>query len=292
MERGDRKKRGSIVIVPICGMVIGLLLLLYPFVLDQYNEYRNEQAISSMSAVYDRYEDQKEIIENQLKQADAYNARLAGNLVTEQPILPYEEQMTFEGNGVIGAILIPKINVKMKIYHGTEDNTLAVGVGHLEDTSLPVGGDSTHTVLTAHSGMKTMRAFDDIRKLEAGDLIQIIVPGRQLMYEVESTETVLPNETESLKIQPSKDYLTLVTCTPYGINDHRLLVHAVRSDQAVEEKSTTEIDSEKTEVVPVTKENSSIFTFDLRTTPLLIAVIICAGVTLYVFVKSRKDGKE
>ena len=236
MERGDRKKRGSIVIVPICGMVIGLLLLLYPFVLDQYNEYRNEQAISSMSAVYDRYEDQKEIIENQLKQADAYNARLAGNLVTEQPILPYEEQMTFEGNGVIGAILIPKINVKMKIYHGTEDNTLAVGVGHLEDTSLPVGGDSTHTVLTAHSGMKTMRAFDDIRKLEAGDLIQIIVPGRQLMYEVESTETVLPNETESLKIQPSKDYLTLVTCTPYGINDHRLLVHAVRSKKKVQRR--------------------------------------------------------
>ena len=125
-------------------------------------------------------------------------------------------------------IEIPKINLKMLVYHGTSDEVLAVGAGHLEGTSLPVGGPTTHCVITAHSGMKTMKAFDELRLLEVGDCFTVTTLGTSYEYEVESIETVLPYETESLGIVEGEDRVTLVTCTPYGINDHRLLVHGVR----------------------------------------------------------------
>ena len=228
MEKKTKNRKRWLILFPILGMAAGILLLTYPFAMDQYNEYRNEQAISSMSSVYDRYEDYQEELERQLLNAQNYNAKLAGLLSGEAIVPDYEEQLTFDGGGVMGYIEIPKIRVKMILYHGTSDETLAVGAGHLEGSSLPVGGASTHAVITAHSGMKTMRAFDDIRELEAGDRILVTVLGKQLIYEVESSETVLPYETESLAIIPGEDRLTLITCTPYGINDHRLLVHAVR----------------------------------------------------------------
>ena len=228
MNGENRKRRRVLIILPVIGMAAGLLLLLYPYAMDKYNEYRNEQAISSMSSVYDRYEDNREIIEEQIANARNYNARLAGGYSGTERVLEYEEQLTFDGEGVMGYVEIPAINVKMMIYHGMDDDTLAVGAGHLEGTSLPVGGPSTHAVITAHSGMKTMRAFDDIRELKKGDRIFLMVLGKKLVYEVESQETVLPYEMESLEIISGKDMLTLVTCTPYGINDHRLLVHAER----------------------------------------------------------------
>ena len=286
MNGENRKRRRVLIILPVIGMAAGLLLLLYPYAMDKYNEYRNEQAISSMSSVYDRYEDNREIIEEQIANARNYNARLAGGYSGTERVLEYEEQLTFDGEGVMGYVEIPAINVKMMIYHGTDDDTLAVGAGHLEGTSLPVGGPSTHAVITAHSGMKTMRAFDDIRELKKGDRIFLMVLGKKLVYEVESQETVLPYEMESLEIISGKDMLTLVTCTPYGINDHRLLVHAER---IAEEEFNVEKASEESAETEAATESGDMRIFDLRTTPLIAAAAICLTAVIIVVAKSRKD---
>lgn len=289
MDGKNRKKRRGFIIIPILGMITGLLLLLYPYAMDKYNEYRNEQAISSMSSVYDRYEDNKEVIEKQIANAENYNAKLAGEYSGTDSVPEYGEQLTFDGEGVMGYVEIPNIGVKMMIYHGTEDETLAVGAGHLEGTSLPVGGPSTHTVITAHSGMKTMRAFDDIRELKKGDRILISVLGKKLIYEVKSQETVLPHEMESLKIIPGKDLLTLITCTPYGINDHRLLVHAERVEEAelTSDAAATEPADTKT-----TGAAEGISLFDLRTTPLILAAAACLAVVIILIVRNRKEKRK
>lgn len=213
-------------IIPLIGIFVGVMIILLPFILDIINKGKSEAKITSMTARYDNYLENSEEIEKQLDQARLYNRALAGEKLEE--ILTYEDQLSFDGDGIMGWIKIPKGNIKMLIYHGTSDEVLAIGAGHLQGTSLPVGGPSTHCVITAHSGMKNMKAFDNLRKLVVGDSFTITVFGKPLRYQVESIETVLPYEIESLSIVEGEDRVTLVTCTPYGINDHRLLVHAVR----------------------------------------------------------------
>lgn len=286
----NNKRRRILLIIPIIGIVAGLLLLLYPFIMNQYNEYRNSKAISSMSSVYDRYEDNKEQIEEQLVQAEMFNRKLAGD-AAENEIWDYERQLSFDGNGVMGYLSIPDINIKMLIYHGTDDDTLAVGVGHLEGTSLPVGGVSTHCVLTAHSGMKTMKAFDDLRKLKNENLFCVTVLGREYWYKVDSIDTVLPHETDSLQIMEGEDRMTLVTCTPYGINDHRLLVHGIRCEAPKEDPVDTEVltDIENPEGQFNLKE---FLEFDIWTTPVLVIgglSVICLIVLTVKVIRKRKS---
>ena len=229
MEKDKEKKKfKAVMLIPIAGILIGIALLMIPVISNHINNEKNSKAISSMTAEYDKYADNPEVIEEYLEQAKAFNAQLAGEETGDENVWDYEKQLSFDGDGVMAYIEIPKINLKMLIYHGTSDEVLAVGAGHLEGTSLPVGGMSTHWVITAHSGMKTMKAFDDLRQIEVGDRFTVTTLGTSYEYEIESIETVLPYETESLGIVEGEDKVTLVTCTPYGINDHRLLVHGVR----------------------------------------------------------------
>ena len=292
MNTGKRtKRRRWIIIFPVIGVMAGLFLLLFPYAVNKYNEYRNSQAITSMSSVYDRYEENSETIGEQLIQAQLFNKELAGQ-ETSQSIKEYEEQLTFDGDGVMGYLTVPEIDLQMIIYHGTSDDTLAVGCGHLEGTSLPVGGESTHAVLTAHSGMKTMKAFDDLRKLETGDRFYVTVLGTEYWYEVESIETVLPEETDSLQIVAGEDRMTLVTCTPYGINDHRLLVHGIRIETPAEENEAGDTDA-------VTEESANQvsflewFEFDIWTTPVLfVGMMAAAGVVVLTIIFIRKRSKK
>lgn len=238
-------------IIPLVGMAVGIMIIVMPMCLDAINKTKNSSVISSMTSRYDNYLENGEEIERQFSQAELYNKVLAGEYVdgseessiamsdkvedfekrfTDAGALPYDEQLTFDGGGIMSWIEIPKAGIKMIIYHGTDDEVLAIGAGHLQGTSLPIGGPSTHAVITAHSGMKTMKAFDNLRKLEEGDIFYITTLGRKLKYVVEQVETILPYETDSLEIVKGEDRVTLVTCTPYGINDHRLLVHGVRAD--------------------------------------------------------------
>ena len=265
------------IILPILGMLAGVLLLLIPFLTDRSNALRNRQAISGMTSVYDRYEENEQQLNEQIEQASAYNDYLAGSR-DKEGIWDYAEQLSFDGGGVMGYLDIPSIDLKILIYHGTDEETLAVGAGHLEGTSLPVGGTSSHCAITAHSGMSSMRAFDDIRKLKKGDLFAACVYGRNYVYEVDRIETVLPYETDSLQIIPGEDRMTLITCTPYGINDHRLLVHGIRTERILEKEDATETEGNET---PPNGSQLRIVP-NLRTIPLFFAILIVAAVIVFI----------
>ena len=140
----------------------------------------------------------------------------------------YAEQLNIAGNGIMGYVVIPNIQVNLPIFHGTADGTLAKGVGHLLGSSLPVGGKGTHTVLTGHSGMASQKMFSNLPGMKVGDVFYLDILGQRLAYEVQEINTVLPYDTSLLEIEPEEDLCTLVTCTPYGVNTHRLLVRGVR----------------------------------------------------------------
>ena len=211
-----------------CG-VVALGLMLYPLVGEFLSErYHSDVETSYTAAIADA--DDVELTA-QRQAAEQYNAMLSGTAaITEggasAPPLPYAEQLTV--GGVMAYVDIPKINVYLPVQHGTDAETLERAVGHVVGTSLPVGGSSTHAVLSAHSGMASSKLFSDIDQLTAGDTFYIHVLGEVLAYKVDAINTVLPTDTSLLQIENGKDYVTLVTCTPFGVNTHRLLVRGHR----------------------------------------------------------------
>jgi sortase A len=163
--------------------------------------------------------------------AEAYNNTLAG--ISDDASLDedtYNALLNIDGSGIMGYLEVPKIDVRLAIYHGTGEDALENGVGHLEDTSLPVGGSSTHCVLSGHRGLPSAKLFTDLDKLENGDLFYIYILGETLAYEVDQVLVVEPTQVDALKITPGQDYVTLLTCTPYGVNSHRLLVRGHRTE--------------------------------------------------------------
>lgn len=213
-------------------VLTGIGLMIYPFVSNYLYEHRQQQVI------YD-YEQETEAVDDARldaawEQAQEYNAALRDSHFTiSDPFDPsqvkgtvgeYDQLLNLTGDGVMGYIEIPAISVYLPIAHGTSDTVLQNGVGHLENTSLPVGGAGTHAVLSAHSGLADKKLFTDLTLLVEGDQFYIHTLGRTLAYQVDQILTVLPYETEALRIVPGQDYVTLLTCTPYGVNSHRLLV--------------------------------------------------------------------
>ena len=222
-------------LITILVILFGVALMVWPWVMDRIEASGVFNQISTVSSTVDAMSQSEK--DYYLSEARAYNEVLAGQTpeIASDQILPYVEQLTFDRDPMMSWIEIPSINVSMPIYHGTSDSALMAGVGHLEGSSLPVGGTSTHCVLTAHSGMKNLSMFDDIRDLVPGDIVLLHTMGEVLAYKVDSSEVVWPDEMDSLGIQQGKDLLTLVTCTPYGVNDHRLLVHCERTEYVPEE---------------------------------------------------------
>ncbi|WP_440553036.1 class C sortase [Vescimonas sp.] len=212
----------------VCG-VAALGLLLYPLVGELVSEkYHSDVETTYTAAIEDT--DAAELTA-QREAAEQYNAMLSGAATITKggasaPPLPYAEQLTV--GGVICYIDIPKINVYLPVQHGTGAETLEKSVGHVVGTSLPVGGSSTHAVLSAHSGLASSKLFSDIDQLAVGDVFYIHVLGDTLAYKVDAINTVLPTDTRLLQIEDGKDYVTLVTCTPFGVNTHRLLVRGYR----------------------------------------------------------------
>lgn len=209
------------------GAAIGICLTVWPLV----EISASERASSTVMADYrqDTAKMPDETAQEILAAADAYNAALA-SAVTDTLQTPdgYEDQLWLTDSGMMGYVRIPRIGIELPIYHGTSSKVLSEGVGHLPQTSLPVGGDGTHAALSAHSGMSGARMFTDLEQLAVGDLFYIQVLDRELTYQVDNIITVLPQDTSPLEIQPGKDLCTLITCTPYGINTHRLLVQGHR----------------------------------------------------------------
>lgn len=225
-----RKKLPTILLVLI--FMVGLSLLLYPTFSDYWNSLHQTRAVTAYSEAVAKLDETD--YEALLSAADSYNRRLALTgthwTLTEEELKEYNQMLFTSGDGVMGYVSIPKISVTLPIYHGTGEAVLQKGVGHLEGSSLPVGGVSTHAVLSSHRGLVSARLFTDLDQLEKGDLFTITVLNQTLTYEVDQILIVLPNEMDALTVKEGQDYCTLVTCTPYGINTHRLLVRGHRAD--------------------------------------------------------------
>lgn len=217
-------------------LFVGLSLLLYPTASDYWNSHHQTRAITTYAdnvAALDhaRYEEL-------LKAARQYNEKLASQephyWLSEEEKEEYESTLEVSDTGIMGYIEIPEIDVKLPIYHGTDDAVLQTAVGHLEWTSLPVGGESTHCVISGHRGLPSAKLFTSLDKLREGDTFLLRVLDEVLTYEVDQILIVEPQDTEALQIEEGKDYCTLMTCTPYGINTHRLLVRGHRIENAEE----------------------------------------------------------
>ena len=220
-----------------CG-VVALGLLLYPLIGELMSEKYHSDVETTYTAAIEDTDDAE--LTAQRQAAQQYNAMLANATISEggasAPPLAYADQLTV--GGVMAYIDIPKINVYLPVQHGTGAETLEKSVGHVMGTSLPVGGSSTHAVLSAHSGMASSKLFSDIDQLEKGDTFYIHVLGEVLAYEVDNINTVLPTDTSLLQIEDGKDLVTLVTCTPFGINTHRILVRGHRVPYVPEQEAT------------------------------------------------------
>lgn len=221
-----------------CG-VAALGLMLYPLVGDLLNEKYHSDVETTYTAVIADTDDAE--LTAQREAAEQYNAMLSGATITEggasAPPLAYAQQLTV--GGVMAYVDIPKIGVYLPVQHGTDADTLERAVGHVVGTSLPVGGSSTHAVLSAHSGMASSKLFSDIDQLAEGDTFYIHVLGEVLAYQVDNIATVLPTDTSLLQIEEGKDFVTLVTCTPFGVNTHRLLVRGHRMPYVPEQEAET-----------------------------------------------------
>ena len=245
------RKRTLSTILLIVGFLVGLSLLLYPTVSDYWNSMHQSRAITSYAEHVADIDDS--LYESLWADAQAYNASLLEKAdrftLSDEDLAEYEQMLAVPGTNVIGYIEIDKINCYLPIYHGTDDAVLQVGVGHLEGTSLPVGGASTHCVLSGHRGLPSAKLFTDLDQLEVGDTFVLYVLDETLTYEVDQIRIVEPTDLSDLAIEEGKDYCTLMTCTPNGINTHRLLVRGHRVENAA---STLRVPADAMQIEPMT----------------------------------------
>lgn len=248
------KKKGNhlITLLLVFIFLLGLSLLLYPSVSDCWNSFHQTRAITSYAQEVANLDQAR--YDQLWADARAYNQSLLGRdnayLLSDAQKEEYDRLLNVSGLGVMGYIEIPGIGCSLPIYHGTEESVLQIAVGHLEWTSLPVGGESTHCVLSGHRGLPSAKLFTNLDKLVVGDLFMLRILDEVLTYEVDQILIVEPQETDALKIEEGKDYCTLVTCTPYGINTHRLLVRGHRVDN-VEQAKTIRVTADAIQIEPL-----------------------------------------
>ena len=223
------------VLLLTAGFLIGISVLLYPSFSSYWNAKTQSRAIVDYESVleYLEPEDYSAIFQAAYDYNEALSA-LEYPLVNYKEVPGYYEALKIEGTSIIGYVKIDKIGVELPIYHGTSDEVLNIGVGHLEGSSLPVGGESTHSVMSAHRGLPSAKLFTDLDRIEPGDTFCITVLDQVLTYQVDQVKVITPKEIEDLQIVEGKDYCTLFTCTPYGINTHRLLVRGIRIETITE----------------------------------------------------------
>lgn len=247
-----RKKSSFVTAILIAALLAGALLLLYPTVSDYWNSFHQSRAIASYA------EQVADLDDNTYDQiwadARAYNETLDNStsrfVMTEEQKKIYEALLNIADNGVMGYIEIPKIKCNLPIYHGTDEAVLQIAIGHVQGSSLPAGGESTHCVLSGHRGLPSAKLFSDLDQLTEGDVFLLRVLDETLTYEVDQIRTVLPDELDDLAIEEGKEYCTLVTCTPYGINSHRLLVRGHRVENQAS-ASTIRVTADAMQIEPL-----------------------------------------
>lgn len=235
-----KKKAKTLAILLV--FLIGLLIMLYPFISNFRNRMRTENLIGVYNGDVDKTSQQK--LAEAFRKARAYNRNHTVNTIVDifnqdSPVRDeYMSLLNLSGNGMMGYIEIPEIHQRLAIYHGTGDEVLQKGCGHIAGTSLPVGGKSTHSVLAAHRGLPSAKLFTDIDRLKEGDEFYVFVLNRTLAYKVDQIKTVKPDNLDDLQIVKGKDYVTLFTCTPYAVNTHRLLVRGHRVPYVPKDNAT------------------------------------------------------
>lgn len=278
-----KKKAGNLVICII--FLAGLSLLLYPFVANQWNNYRQKQLISN----YEQVVSDKEAAEGidydaERKKAEEYNEALLPCVLPDSFALAessgvdpvYMNTLNIAGDEMMGSVEIPKINIKIPIYHTTEEEVLNKGAGHLEGSSLPVGGANTHAVISAHRGLPSASLFTDLDQMKVGDHFLLHVLDETLCYEVDKISVVKPEDTSALAVEDGQDLVTLLTCTPYGVNTERLLVRGHRVPYVEEE----------------VKEEKTVLSGSSLHTNYLLWVFVGLSVTaLFIFVLYLKETK-
>ena len=247
------KKRGTTIILLLV-LIAGLSLLLYPTLADWWNSMTQSRAVASYVEAVAQIDDEQ--YARLWNEALEYNRSLTSRdndyLLNQEQKATYEEILDIGGLGIMGYIEVPSIGVTLPIYHGTDETVLQVAIGHLEWTSLPVGGKSSHCVVSGHRGLPSARLFTDLDKLTTGDVFVLRVLDEILTYEVDQILIVEPHDTEALQIVKGEDFCTLITCTPYGVNSHRLLVrgHRVENlDVAVAIRATADATQIKPAIV-------------------------------------------
>ena len=247
-----KKKSSFVTAILIASFFIGALLLLYPTISDFWNSFHQSRAIASYA---EQVADLDENAYDRLwEDARIYNKTLGDRMnrfvMAEEQKKAYAALLNIADNGVMGYIEIPKVRCNLPIYHGTDEAVLQVAIGHVPGSSLPVGGESTHCVLSGHRGLPSAKLFTDLDQLETGDVFTLRVLDETLTYEVDQIRTVLPNELGDLAIVEGEDYCTLVTCTPYGINSHRLLVRGHRIENQAS-ASTIRVTADAMQIEPL-----------------------------------------
>ena len=271
-----KKKRDHfLTVLFILILFAGLSLLLYPSISNYWNSFHSTQAIANYTEKVANLDHQE--YDSLWNAARRYNEELLQHgtayRLTDEQAQQYESLLNVSGLGIMGSIEIPEIDVSLPIYHGTDESVLQVAVGHLEWSSLPVGGEGTHCVLSGHRGLPSAKLFTHLDKLEKGDTFLLCILDEVLTYEVDQILIVEPQETAALQIEPGKDYCTLVTCTPYGINTHRLLVRGHRID-TVQAASAIRITADAIQIEP------------LLVTPIVALPILL--VLLMILLRSKK----
>ena len=263
-----KKINNLITVFLVLILLAGLSLLLYPTFSDWWNSYHQTKAIASYAANVANLSN--EDYEKIWKAATEYNASLSERnsdyTLTEEQKKQYEQLLNVSGDGIMGYIEIPSINCSLPIYHGTQESVLQIAVGHIEWSSLPVGGASSHCVVSGHRGLPSAKLFTNLDELSKGDTFMLRVLDEVLTYEVDQILIVEPQEIGALQIEEGKDYCTLVTCTPYGINTHRLLVRGHRIDN-IEEAKTIRVTADAIQIEPL-------LVAPVVATPILLLLII------------------
>ena len=260
-----KKNFSNIILVFI--LLLGVGLLVYPTFSDWWNSFHQTRAIAGYASAVANMD--KEDFDRMWAEAEAFNERLASKpgrfSLTDEEIEEYNKILDVTGTGIMGYIDIPSIKISLPVYHGTDEAILQIAIGHIIGTSFPIGGEGSHSAVSGHRGLPSAKLFTDIDKLQAGDKFLMQVLDRTLTYEVDQIRIVLPQELQDLEIDPYSDYCTLITCTPYGVNTHRLLVRGHR------------VDNDRTDAARVTADA-------MRFEPVIVAPLVAAPILFILLI--------
>ncbi len=290
MKKEKNKIDKVVLVIALIFIIVGGCIFLYPNVSNYFAEKNQTEAIREYSEAVSNFNQEK--IDEELQKAQTYNENLSGEPVHDPFVegsgyaMPknYKEVLNIAEDGVMAYVEIPKISVYLPIYHGTSSEVLEKGVGHIESTSLPIGGQSTHSVLTGHTGLPSAELFTRLDELVEGDIFYIHILNEVLTYKVYEIKVILPDEISELQITSGKDYVTLVTCTPYGVNSHRLLVKAERTEYE-------EYNDETKENTSNINENSGNTGKNYYLMGVIIGIIIFILIIIIIFIFKKKRRK-